>query len=306
MTSVATASMVLEIALDAQGGIPDAVHLLPPGPFRAIDGRPRDVAAWQLDATIAAQVINRAAARKTDTLIDYEHQSLHAEWNGQPAPAAGWFRALEWRDAAGLYAVNVKWTDRARQMIAAREYRYVSAVFEYLPGTGEVLNIVSVAITNTPALDGLGALMAARRPAYPEEDADMADDAKLAALTVERDRLKTEVAVLTAERDAAQAQVAALTQEKAAAAQAAEKTRHGGLLAAALSDGRLTPALKPWAEKQSAEALAEYLTAQLPSAVLARQADGAGKTAAALTAEEAAMAERFGVSHEDFLKAREK
>jgi phage I-like protein len=317
MPSVATASLTLEIAPDAQGGVPAAVHLLPPGPFRATDGRPREVAAWLLDEKIAAQVVARATARKNDILVDYEHQSLHAEWNGQPAPAAGWFRDLEWRDT-GLYAVRVRWTDRATAMIAAREYRYISAVFEYLPDTGEVIAIVSVALTNTPALDGLDALAAARRKIHHEENASMPDDTKLAALTAECDRLKTELAVLTAERDAlknktqelAAGRGAALTQLAAAeasisaAALAAEKTRHAELLTAALADGRLVPALKPWAEKQTAAALAEYLDASTPSAILNRQATDAPSGRVALTAEEAAMAEKMGVSHDDFLNAR--
>jgi len=84
-------------------------------------------------------------------------------------------------------------------MIAAREYRYVSAVFFYEKTTGEVLEIVSLAITNTPALDGLEALAAARKltPQPQLEDAEMADEKELAALTTERDSLKTNVAALT-------------------------------------------------------------------------------------------------------------
>jgi len=105
-------------------------------------------------------VIQRAAERATDIVIDYEHQTLHSEMNGQPAPAAGWFSgsALAWREGEGLYATDVRWTDRASSMIEAGEYRYVSPVFAYLPDTGEVLDILHVALTNDPALDGLPAL----------------------------------------------------------------------------------------------------------------------------------------------------
>ena len=133
------------------------VRIFPVGPFRARpgDGRPYDAPAWMIDANIAAQVIARAVAAVDDILVDYEHQSEHTEWNGRPAPAAGWIKpaALSWQ-ADGLWA-NVGWTDAAAAMIRAKEYRYLSPVFTYLPGTGEILELVSVALTNTPALDGL-------------------------------------------------------------------------------------------------------------------------------------------------------
>jgi len=135
------------------------VKLTPAGEFRARDGRPGPT-PWKIDGEIAQRVIQRAAERATDIVIDYEHQTLHSDMNGQPAPAAGWFSgsALAWREGDGLYATDVRWTERARSMIEAGEYRYVSPVFAYLPDTGEVLDILHVALTNDPALDGLPAL----------------------------------------------------------------------------------------------------------------------------------------------------
>jgi len=58
---------------------------------------------------LAAQhLIDRVAAAAVDYVIDYHHQTLLAEKNGQPAPAAGWFDALEWREGDGLYAIDVR------------------------------------------------------------------------------------------------------------------------------------------------------------------------------------------------------
>ncbi|TCP09248.1 phage I-like protein [Crenobacter luteus] len=133
---------------------PKAVRLLPAGQFRARDGRPWDAPYWLIDAAIAANVIRRAANRADNFVIDYEHQTLLADQNGQPAPAAGWFKTVEWRED-GLYAVDVEWTPRATQMLADREYRYPSPVFRYDPATGEVLELLHAALTNHPALDGL-------------------------------------------------------------------------------------------------------------------------------------------------------
>jgi phage I-like protein len=298
-----TVSLALEIAPDASGVAPAEAHLLPSGSFRAIDGRPQGLASWVIDAAIAQAVISRAAANKTDRLIDYEHQSLHTEWNGQPAPAAGWFRTLEWRDT-GLFATGIKWTDRAAQMIAAREYRYISAVFNYLPSTGEILEIISVAITNTPALDGLDALVAARRTTT-HEDTDMADEARLAALTAERDAAVTQVTALTKERDAAAAELAALKEKVRADADAAEQTAHAAALKEALDEGVITPAEREALSKAPLALLKELLAARPKAALLTRQADSKDAPAtAALTKEEAEYCEKIGVKPEDFLKAK--
>ena len=310
------------LSLELDAAVPEEAHLLPPGPFRASDGRPHDVAGWMLDAKIAQQVIDRAAAKKTDTLIDYEHQSLHTEWNGQPAPAAGWFRELAWRDS-GLHAVGVKWSDRARQMIAAREYRYISAVFSYLP-SGEVLEIISVALTNTPALDGLEALVAARSTRAAgfsldretKEETIMADDAKLAALTQARDNavaetaaLKTVVATLTAERDTAVADLVALKTkiqaDAEAAAQAAEQAARAAALKEALEAGVITPAERDALVDVPLATLKKVLDAHPKSALLTRQSDDKGNPRAALTKEEADAAAAMGVTPEQFAKAKE-
>ena len=82
------------------------------------------------------------------------HCTLVAK-NGQPAPAAGWFNQLVWRDGQGLYAVGIRWNEKAKAMIAAREYRYISPVFIFDPVNGNVQRILSVAITNNPALPWL-------------------------------------------------------------------------------------------------------------------------------------------------------
>jgi phage I-like protein len=57
-----------------------------------------------------------------------------------------------------MFAVGIQWNDKAKAMIASREYRYVSPVFTYDGKTGEVQRILSVAITNNPALPSLADL----------------------------------------------------------------------------------------------------------------------------------------------------
>lgn len=135
------------------------IQLTPTGEFRPSDGREMKVKSWRIDGEIAARVIERFNARKNPAVIDYEHQTQLAETNGQPAPAAGWIRSLQWQEGSGLWAV-VEFTARASKHISDGEYRYVSPVFFYDVDTGEVLAILMAAITNSPAIDGMAALEA--------------------------------------------------------------------------------------------------------------------------------------------------
>ena len=328
--AIKLASLAFEIV--AGGSVPTEAHLLPVGPFRAEDGRPYDCEAYQLDAAIAANVIQRLRDRKNDTLIDYEHQSLRSEWNGQPVIAAGWFHDMEWRDGKGLYAIGVDWTATAKQRIADKEYRYISAVFYYYSATGEVLDVISVALTNTPAIDGLdglddddGIATLSKRFSLPNlnpETTDMATpqeelaalrvthaqaETALAALTAERDQLKTQMATLTTERDTAIGELAALNKQIAESAAADEAKQKTDLITAALTDGCMAPALKPWAEKQTLAALTEFLETTGPLPITQRQAgDGHATGTAALTAEQKAIADKMGVTEEEFLAAQKK
>jgi phage I-like protein len=130
------------------------IRILPPGVFRAWDGRPPGLAGWMIDATIAARIVADLAARD-DLVIDYEHQTVLAKQNGQPAPAAGWINSVVWREGQGLFAVGVKWTAKAMQMLAAGEYRYISPVFTFSKENGQVERLLSLGLTNNPGLNGL-------------------------------------------------------------------------------------------------------------------------------------------------------
>lgn len=137
------------------------IQLFPAGVFRARDGRPAGIAGWRMDAPSAHELIALAAQRQTPFVIDYEHQTLYAETSGNPAPAAGWFERLEWREGDGLYAVDVEWTTRATAMIEGDEYRYLSPVFKF-DKNGNVTELLMVAVTNNPAIDGIADVAAAR------------------------------------------------------------------------------------------------------------------------------------------------
>lgn len=132
------------------------IQLTPAGSFRGIDGRPKDAASWVMDAKSAAEVIAACSARQNDFVIDYEHQTLLSQENGQPAPAAGWFSgaALRWSEGEGLF-VKVRWTANAQAFIDSEEYKYISPVILYEKGTGRIKGIHSAALTNYACIDGM-------------------------------------------------------------------------------------------------------------------------------------------------------
>lgn len=136
--------------------------LLPAGNFRANDGRPHEVpSGWYLDETIANHLIAELARRGADIVGDYEHATLRAKETGEENPASAWLSSHEMRydDRHGLL-IKPRWTKKAKAYLDAREYRFLSPVFGYDKETGHPTFIHSFALTNDPALPGVGELVA--------------------------------------------------------------------------------------------------------------------------------------------------
>lgn len=315
----------LTAEIHAQGGtVPDAIQLFPAGTFRATDGRPADAPGWTLTAELAARLIQQASARANPYLIDYEHQTLRAEQNGQPAPAAGWFRALEWREGSGLWAVGVEWTERARTMIASREYRFISPVFIY-DKQGNVLRLLHAALTNDPAIDGMAAAEALAFDPTFDTDTETTMNPELLKLlglpeTATEDEaleaLKALVAKL-AEAEGGMAELKSRTvpmsavqelQGQVAALNAQVQARDiDDLVKPALADGRLLPAMEAWARdlgKTNLAALKQYLdNAPAIAALKGTQSEGRAPNndGAKLTDEEMVACKLLGQAPDEYL-----
>lgn len=289
--SLLVASLAVALAAAGASAAPTEIRLLPAGRFRAADGsgRPAGVPdGWLLDDAGAARLVAAATERASAYVIDYEHQTLNAAANGQPAPAAGWYKRLEWRPGDGLYAVDVSWTVRAAALIAAGEYRYVSPVFSYA-ADGRVLALGPAALTNNPGLDGLADL-AALSALFPPQEVTMKELLKalglpetateaeaLAALVALKSAHQGELAALTARAPdpAKYVEVATLTALRgelatASAELAALKAKESAAevdrtVTAALAAGKLTPATEKWARDLGAKDLAA-LTAYIEAA----------------------------------------
>ncbi|CUH80719.1 Mu-like prophage I protein [Tropicibacter naphthalenivorans] len=86
-----------------------------------------------------------------DLPMDYEHQNDRPEAKlSGPVPAAGWINELAAR-ADGIWG-RVEWTERARALIAAREYRFLFPSMLAEKTTGKVLRIKGAALVHNPAL----------------------------------------------------------------------------------------------------------------------------------------------------------
>lgn len=182
--AIAVAACTYQVPAAGSDGL-TLIQVTPAGDFRPADGRELDVPAWRIDANSAQVVIARHAARTQPVVIDYEHQTLNKEKNGQPAPAAGWFRELRWIEGEGLFGV-VAFTPKARTAIDAQEYLYFSPVFEYSQVDGTVLDIRMGALTNDPGIHGMQpmSLLAAATAAFlsPTNDQEQSVNPLLAAV----------------------------------------------------------------------------------------------------------------------------
>jgi phage I-like protein len=314
------------------GRAPSEMRLIPAGKFKARDGRPYEVPSWNMTASNAAAVIAAARAQKDKLLIDYDHQTLYAEKTGQPAPAAAWFNQLEWRED-GLYATGVEWTASASAAIEAKEYRYISPVLKYNKQTGDVTGLVMAALVNYPAIDGLTDLAAAKFNLTNSDEETMnpellkllglkddADDAAVLSAATALQTASTQVAALSAQVDSLKAKapdpakyvpvetMTALRDEVAALSTQIHAKESADLVNSALSDGRLLPAQKVWAESLDVAALKAYLVTAQPIAALKGTQTGGkaptGEDIDALSADEIAICKATGIDAKDFKKTK--
>lgn len=270
-------------------------------------------------------------------LIDYEHQTLYTRENGQPSPAAAWFKKLEWRENDGVYATDVEWTAAAKSAIESKEYRYISPVLTYNKQTGDVTGILMAALVNYPAIDGLEDLAVAHFTLSTLEDTSVdketlillgLDEAatpqqinqaiiELKASADKVTTLETEVSALKAKPEttpdpAKFVPIETMTALKDQVTQLSNKISDkecGELITAALSDGRLLPAQENWAKTLDVAALSAYLENAQPIAALSGMQthglDLGEQNEDGMTADEVAICKATGIDVEDYKKTAE-
>lgn len=140
------------------------------------------------DEEASSSVMAEYESHGVDLSIDYDHAAVGN--SGARVVAAGWFK-LELREG-DLWATDVKWTPDGAEHLRKGEYRYFSPLFNFDPETGRIQKIVNSALTNTPALFQIPALVAASATALED---DMPDDfeEKLKKALAEIDKLKAKL-----------------------------------------------------------------------------------------------------------------
>lgn len=178
----------LLIILKELTGAPDEFQILPQGAIEIEGDEP-----VFMDEQAATEIIAAFQARGNDMVIDYEHQTLA----DVQAPAAGWIKALTWKGAGGLWAV-VEWTNKAKEYLANKEYRYFSPVMLAREGNRIVQRLINVALTNSPKINHLQPIVSkwdARESAIEKEEAKMDKIRKLLGLKADADEAAVEAAV---------------------------------------------------------------------------------------------------------------
>ncbi len=159
-----TTRRVIEVVAD-KGAAPSQVLIFRAGIVEC-EWRDGGYVAAIMDESAAGKVIANFAALGHEMVFDYEHQSEGGPYSSPDglAPAAGWITGLEWKPDDGLYA-TVRWNERAKQYIEAGEYKYHSPVFVVDKDDGNrIVELHSVALTNTPATIRAVPLAAANKP----------------------------------------------------------------------------------------------------------------------------------------------
>ncbi len=179
--AVAKNGTAIGIAICTLTASAGAIQLFPAGEFGATDGR----GPWRLGEATAKALIDKVKARANDLVVDYEHQSILSKDNGMPAPAAGWIKSdsLRFEMDKGLFADNPSWTTKAKAHIKEGEYKYVSPVFSYNPKSGKILDLLHVALTNHPALDGMSEVTLAAATRFLTQKENMMSNDKKTLLT---------------------------------------------------------------------------------------------------------------------------
>lgn len=128
-------------------GVPTEIKILPLGRVHSQKGD------FNVDEESFELIRKQFKDRKLDLVIDYEHQTL----SDVQAPASGWIKELYKGEDAII--AKVEWTAKAAEYLKNKEYRYLSPVVLVRKRDQKATAIHSVALTNTPAIDGMFALV---------------------------------------------------------------------------------------------------------------------------------------------------
>ena len=106
---------------------------------------------YYLDEKGAKEVLAVYKKRAIKLFFDYEHLSLDPK-TASDGIAAGWFDLSLKED--GIWAVNLKWTPKAKAHLESKEYAYYSPTIR-VNKNSHVVGLLNIALTNLPATESL-------------------------------------------------------------------------------------------------------------------------------------------------------
>ncbi|MCL2267341.1 MAG: phage protease [Treponema sp.] len=135
----------LFLSLNFQEEIPSRIMLVPSD--RIVKGR--DSREWKNNNPKQAAL--NSNVRLPMLPIDENHSTDLSAPKGGASPAFGWMKNL-CADESGAIWADVEWTERGREAVSKKEYRFISPVFAHNE-KGEINCILRAALTNTPNLE---------------------------------------------------------------------------------------------------------------------------------------------------------
>jgi len=320
----------LFLSLNFEKEIPEKIMLVPSG--ATVKGR--DNREWKNpDPKLVALNSN---TRLSALPIDENHSTDLSAPKGGASPAFGWMKNICADESGALWA-DVDWTERGRNALAKKEYRFISPVFLHNE-KGEINCILRAALTNSPnlnlpalnseqlenmntevsmnkallaalglpetateadALAAIKSLNAAKTAAAPQTDKTVVD---LAAYAPRADLNAMEERALAAEKQLAELNAAQLKKDAEAAVDEAVKNR------------KIAPASKQeylalCATKEGLESFKKIVAAS--PAIIGTETQApegtppTGGTGVSLNAEETALAKAMGYTAEEYQKFKE-
>ena len=119
--------------------------------------------------------------------FDYLHNSARRVPSIEDRIASGWIHALEGRNANNELWALVDFTDRAKELIAAREFRYVSAELMF---DEDRTHLTGATLTNDPAILSLNGLFESEEKMNDNEQTVTAQDEAPQSEVIELKKLK--------------------------------------------------------------------------------------------------------------------
>jgi len=277
---------------------PERLRLFKRGPNETLKG------TFVFDDESASSIMKAFASHGAEIPFDFDHAMVQGAAPTERI-AAGWF-VPEIIDGE-LWATGIRWTPRAAEQIANREWRYISPAFLVSRGEGarRIVALTNVALTNLPATVGMEPIAAHASGA--EEIHEMNDQntaGELVALTGAPTAAEASAIVLSWK--AAHERLPAIEKELAEIHVARNRERFDAVIASALGDGRLTPAKGKELEAvyaseglQAVERIVSFLPT--PSAT---KVDPVSTESVALSADDRAEMAKYGISEAAMLAAR--